>query len=214
MAGSSEATNPQPHRPRRLLLRVAVAALAVLLLGRFCALPAVAHLLPALRVELTALDPDLSVRSLELSRDDSGTVVRLRANLLHPIQLGERTAYPVGWGTGVEGGYQVTEEARAVVQAELLMLIIVLAWPLRARSEICVRLLAAIPLSVVLMGLDAPLDLLGNFQHIVASGADSTRFLPLFAWARFLEGGGSLALALTAAGIIIWIAAPRAAALR
>ena len=214
MAGSSEAPNPRRQRPRRLLLRLGVATLAALLFGRYCALPTVAQLLPAMRTELTALDPDLSVRSLELSREDSGTAVRLRANLYHPIRLGERTAYPVGWDTGTEGGYEVMEGARAVLQAELLMLILVLAWPMRTWGELGVRLLIALPLCAVLIGLDAPLDLLGNFQHMVATGADSDRFLPLFEWARFLEGGGSLALALAAAGITIWIAGPRAAALR
>ncbi|HXN11283.1 MAG TPA: hypothetical protein VN859_08565 [Steroidobacteraceae bacterium] len=203
MAGSSEAKLLQPYRPLRLLLRLAVASLAVLLLARACALPAVGQLLPAMRTELSALDPDLSIRSLSLIREDSGTVVRLRANLLHPIQVGERTAYPVGWGTGTEGGYEVMLGARGVLQAALLLLILVLAWPLRTPGELGMRLLVALPLCAVLIGLDAPLDLLGNFQHIVATGADPEQFIPMFAWARFLEGGGSLALALAAAGITI-----------
>jgi len=70
-----------------------------------------------------------------------------------------------------------------------------------------VRLLIAAPLMAALIGIDAPLDLLGIFQHIVAEGVDPGRFIPLFAWARFIEGGGNLVLALAAAGLAIALGA-------
>ena len=57
-----------------------------------------------------------------------------------------------------------------------------------------------------MFSLDAPLDLLGNFQAIVLHTADPNTTPLLFDWDKFLEGGGSAAIALAFAVIAISLA--------
>ncbi len=65
------------------------------------------------------------------------------------------------------------------------------------------RLLVMLPLMAVLIGIYAPLELVGNFQHVVRNQIDPNGFIPIFAWDKFLEGGGNSTLALVFAAIAI-----------
>jgi hypothetical protein len=68
------------------------------------------------------------------------------------------------------------------------------------------RLFFAVPLIALLIALDAPLELLGNFQHVMLHHVDPNGFHALFAWDRFLEGGGNRVLALAFSAFVIVLA--------
>lgn len=65
------------------------------------------------------------------------------------------------------------------------------------------RALLTLPLVGGLIAIDAPLELLGNFQQAVIRQVDPNIVRPLFMWDKFLEGGGNSMLALAFAALAI-----------
>jgi hypothetical protein len=192
-----------PGHPLRFLARLALITLAVLWLAHAGSVATVDLLLPAIRAEVTALDDNLSIDSLEQVQDGPNQVVRMRGNLRRPIFLGGRAIYPHGWLPHTAGGYQVYLNTIGVLEAPAILLILVLSWPHRTSGELLMRAALAAPLLLVLLALDSPAELVGNFQHTVLLPVDG--FSALFAWDRVLEGGGNCALALAFAGLaIVW----------
>jgi hypothetical protein len=115
----------------------------------------------------------------------------------------------MGWKPHTAGWYQVDLDARGILQAALILIIIVLSWPQRRWQELGRRIILAVPLLLVLLGIDAPLELLGNLQRLVLRHLEPDRITPLFAWDRFLEGGGDAAIALAMAAVAIALARER-----
>jgi hypothetical protein len=208
MSGYAAPIDTLSSHPRRFFVRLLLVSLVLLALTRTYSTEIVALLLPAMAAEMTALDDNVSIRSLELGHDGPGDTVRLRANLVRPFHFKSWVAYPLGWTSHADGWYQVDINARAVLQSSLILIIAVLAWPQRALGEFIARVLIAVPFTVILFALDTPLNLLGNFQEAVVRDLDPLSTCPLFAWGKFLEGGGRIALALAFAVIAISLAAP------
>src|SRR5271165_1017328 len=207
MSGPSNPIKTLPtRRLLSLLTRFALTALALLWLTKVFSVDLVEQLLPAFRWEVSTLDDNLDIASLDLGRDGPSTIVRLRANLIRPIEIGGHTAYPVGWGSPFKGGTEVRLNARGVLQASVIFLIVILSWPHRGIRELGIRALLAIPLIGLLIVIDAPLELLGNFQQAVARHANADVVRPLFMWDKLLEGGGNSMLALAFAAVAIVVA--------
>jgi hypothetical protein len=188
------------------LIRLLLVSIVLLWLAKLFAVETVVALLPIIRNEVTALDGNLSVQSLILARENAGDTVLMHANLLSPMHFRDHIFYPVGWGSHATGWYRVHLNAAAVLQSSLIFLILILSWPQRSMFELAARCLIAAPLLIVLFAADAPLELLGNYQQAVIGGLYPNVSRPLFVWDKFLEGGGSGALALGFAAIAIAIA--------
>ncbi len=185
------------------LFRLAFTSVMLLWLAPASSDVVVAHLLPPFRAEVLTLDDNISIISLDLSRESSSSTIRLRANLRRPIYINRSVVYPRGWLPNTEGGYQVNFNTYGVLQSPLILLIVVLSWPHRSVSELVVRFGLALFFLAVLIGIDAPFELVGNFQHEVLLDVDPQGFHGIFIWDRFLEGGGNCALALAMAALAI-----------
>jgi hypothetical protein len=206
MRGSAAPSVPAKHS-RRLLVRLLLVSLALLGLATLFSHEAVALLLPVIRAEATALDENVSILSLDIVRERSGDTVRMRANLVRPVYYESGVVYPLGWKPHTEGWYQVNLNSTSILQAPLIFLILILSWPQRTSRELIVRMLIAVPVILILIALNTPLELLGNFQREALSQIDPEAVPPLFAWDRFLDGGGSSVLALGFAVITISLGA-------
>ncbi len=200
---------PRSGRPFELALRLLAASVLVLALAQAFALDAVRALIPAVRTEVQSLGGDYEVLSLDLSQAASGSTLRLRANLAHPLLVGGQRVVPLGWPPRPPGWYQVDLNARGVLEASLLLGIIALGWPSTCAREMILRLGFALLLLPALIMIDTPLELLGNLQEAVARPWDPAGVRPLFLWDRFLEAGGNLALALVSSAFVA-VAARRA----
>jgi len=198
---------PPPNRLLSGLLRLAAVAVILLLLARSWSVEVVTRLVPVIGAEITALDRNLSIGALELADDVSGHVVRLRANLRWPVVVGGRTVDPLGWQPNTNGWYEVRISARGVLQSTLVYLAAVLAWPGAGWRAAWLRLGLVVPFGALMFALDTAPDLLGNFQEAVVRRVDTHATTALFVWARFLEGGGNVALALGLAMVTIALAA-------
>ena len=197
---------PLPVNPIRFLVRLALVSVVVLWLAKQFATDAITLLLPAMRAEITALDDNLSIDSLQVAREGEGETVRLRANTLRPIYFGKFIVYPLGVRPNTNGWYQVHASLRGALLSPVILLIAILSWPQRSLREIVLRIALGLPLIAIMFSLDAPLDLLGNFQAVVLHTADPNTTPLLFDWDKFLEGGGSAAIALAFAVIAISLA--------
>jgi len=215
MSGSAAKLPSLPAPPLSIVLRLALVAAALLLLARSYAVDAVAALLPVIGAEIKALDDNITIGALEVAGDSDRDVVRLRANLLRPQVFEGQMIYPLGWKPNTNGWFQVRVSARGVLQSVLIFLAVVLAWPVYGGREFTLRAALALPFGALLFAIDTPADLLGNFQEAVVRRIDPQATTALFTWDRFLEGGGSAALALgfavVAIGIAARIAKPKAA---
>jgi hypothetical protein len=188
-------------------------SVAVLLLAQAFSVRLVERLLPAFRAEIYALENNISIAGLDVVQDGPSTRVRMRANLWRPVYINRSVVYPLGSYGRPEGWYQVHLNTGGVLQASLLFLIVVLSWPHRSIGEFARRLALAIPLVAALLAVDAPLELLGNFHHVVLLDMDPPPLEPLFIWDKFLEGGGNCVLALASAALAISFAGPARAKL-
>jgi hypothetical protein len=199
---------PPPAAPLRFLIRLSLISLALLWIAQIGASHMVAALLPAIRAEVEALDGNISISSLDLSQDGLSNVVRMRANLLMPIYTQHYVVYPRGWKPHTSGGYQVMLNARSVLESSLILLIAILSWPHQTLRELMARLWIALPLCALLIAIETPFELLGNFEHAVLRDVDPHVFQASFAWDKFLDGGGNLVFALASAALAIKWAAP------
>jgi hypothetical protein len=191
----------------RTIIRFLCVGGALLVLANWLSPGAVTPLLPAIAAEIGALDDNIRIDSLDLVQDQAGAIVRLRANTVRPLYFERFIVYPLGVRPNTRGWYQAFANARGVLLAPLIFLVTLLSWPQRSGRELWIRLGLGLPLLTLLLALDTPLDLLGNFQAIVIHTADRSRTPPLFYWGQFLEGGGGAALAIAFAAIAVALAA-------
>jgi len=195
-------------RPLGFFIRLSLISLALLSIAQIGAAHIVAALLPAIRAEVEALDDNISISSLDLTQDGLSKVVRMQANLVMPVYTQHYVVYPRGWRPHTSGGYQVMLNARSVLESSLILLIAILSWPHRTLRELMARLSIALPLVTLLIGIETPFELLGNFTHAVLRDVDPHAFQASFAWDKFLDGGGNFVFAVAAAALAIKWAAP------
>jgi hypothetical protein len=184
-------------------VRLVLVTAAVLALSQWRGTAVVSGLLPIVQSELQLIDPNLVVHAVILGPWRGRASLQLQANLRYPWYHGSSVILPLGWPPNPSGWYLVAVSASGVLQSVALFGIVVLAWPATGSREAAARGLLAAPLAALLFALDTPLDVLGNFQQRVLTTVDAQGLAPLFAWARFLEGGGNLALAVGLAGLAV-----------
>jgi hypothetical protein len=201
----------QQPPPLRVIAGLAAAAAVALFLANLWSATIVGALLPAVEAEIRVLDPDLNIGAMEMMQDGTQDLVTLRADVSRPTLLAGRVVTPLGFDGGRSGWFRVRLSARGVLQAPLIFLVLLLGWPVSSPSHAIRRCLLGLPLLALLLAVDAPLDLLANLWEVAVHHVDPNAQVSLFAWAKFMEGGGSAALALAFAVVAIGASAPRRA---
>jgi len=189
-----------------LALRLASAALLATVLLQWAAPAILQRLLPLFAAEISVLDSDFRLLGLQLDAPTLPASVRLRANLSRRLHVGRYTIHPFGERPHTEGWYQVELRALSALQGAALLLVVLAAWPTQWPREAAVRLLLYMPVAVPLILVDAPLQLLANLQWCAYGFLEPAHAPPLLVWARFMQGGGSLALTLVAAAGVLPVA--------
>jgi hypothetical protein len=155
--------------------------------------------LPGLREVVELSNPQFTLFGLQVASDGGQELLRLRANLTVPIQVAERTVYPVAWPYPQRGGYEVTMTLGAVLSPALALLIAAAAWPLRSKREGGVRAVAAIALSLLVTIANAAAILHADLLHVAVDAAyDNESSVPSAAMmaSRLLMDGGGFAIAI------------------
>ncbi|MGO8973541.1 MAG: hypothetical protein ACLQNV_08420 [Steroidobacteraceae bacterium] len=198
---------PLPVNPSRFLIRLALVSMAVLWLAKQYSDDVVGMLLPLMRAEMLALYDNVSIQSLQISRENQTETVRLQANTVRPIYFKKFIVYPLGVRPHTSGWYQVDVNLRGALLSSVIFLIAIMSWPQQGFQELMLRMLIGLPFLAILYAVDAPLDLLGNFERVVMHSVDPDTTPFLFKWGKFLEGGGTAAIAFAFAAVVISLAA-------
>src|SRR5271166_917997 len=98
---------PLPVSPARFLLRLALVSMAVLWLAKQYSANVVELLVPVIRAEILALDDNISIESLQITREQGALTLLLRANTLRTIYFKQFIVFPLGVRPQTNGWYQV-----------------------------------------------------------------------------------------------------------
>jgi hypothetical protein len=137
--------------PFKLFLRLLFASVIVLAVVITARNQLAKLIVPITRETMNLVQAEFVVQSVDAVAEASGEVIRLRANLARPVEIGGRRFYPVGYGTTHSGGYQVTMTLGGVIIYSMMTLIIVLAWPATGIKEALIRMMIAMPLMLLLL---------------------------------------------------------------
>jgi hypothetical protein len=197
--------NQRLPNPVSLLARTVMVCGVVLWLAHIGQHTIIRPLMPWMQHLVADALPEFKILSFEIAQDGSNDVLRLRANLAEPLYLNGRMFYPVGYGTGQSGGYQIAMTVGGALQYSLLTLILVLAWPHQHWRELVSRLLWGSPIMIGLILFNAaitfPAELWGPLHDEWLNDIS----WPLLIGCRILMGGGGLALALLCGiAIVAW----------
>jgi hypothetical protein len=152
-------------------------------------------LLPVFGDAVELLAPQFTIQSLDLFSAPSATV-RVRANLLEPVEFAGHTVFPFGWlGRVPQGGYEVSQSLTGLLQYPMLVLLIVLAWPASGLMILLVRVALGLPMVALLLLCEAPMTMVAELWSLVRDQADPGATCYWMIWSRFLMGGGGLLIA-------------------
>ncbi len=152
-------------------------------------------LLPVFGGTVELLAPQFTLDSLDLVQGQSPTV-RLRANLLEPVEFAGHTVLPFGWlGRVPEGGYQVTQSLTGLLQYPVLVMLIVLAWPASTLMVLLLRVALGLPMAAFVLLCEAPMTMVAELWSLVRNQADPGATCYWMIWSRLLMGGGGLLIA-------------------
>lgn len=162
-------------------------------------------LLPLFRGALALFGSDFSVLALAVNTTDGRDVLHLRADLAHTVIIANQPVYPLRWNPQGAGWLDVRLTLGGVLLYPLLLLIVVLAWPVRGIREMLWRCALSVPLIVLLL-LTTTLTQLAELWFPIHDELDPHSIWPLLLASRLLMGGGGLLLALVAGLAVVAVA--------
>jgi hypothetical protein len=169
--------------------------LTVLLVGyQWLGTRLVATMLPTFRSMIEFLDGRFVQVGADLARTGADTVVRVRAKLAIAVSVGGRTAFP-----DPRSRIEVSTPTGAVLQAAIIAIAILAAWPVRQCREPFVRAAIGLPWICLIVFLDIPLVLLGELNESLIEATAPGTFSVAVLWKDFLQAGGRFAMAIAAA---------------
>jgi hypothetical protein len=182
------------RRPvRDFALRLVVIAAILLTLGRVYATTLVTPILPALAWVVEASGGLFRVDRIEIVNRPTNTVIQLKVSPLRPLTVGNQLLLP-----DAKLFFEPSTLVGSVLQPIIVFVAILLAWPAIGLWALPMRLLLAVPASVVLFTTNVPLGLVGAMLDYRSYFPDAPVH-PLAYWNDFLQTGGPLVMAIAAA---------------
>lgn len=190
----------QSSQPRPTLLRLIIAAALVLPLLIFFIKPTVATLLPFYRAVFELIGDDYQILFLGLAIQGADSVIRLDVTLAKPVLLAGQFILP-----DARGSANVTTLVGHAMQPLAVALIVFLTWSCQKWQTMALRLTVLIPLLTLTLALDVPFVFAAELWGLFIDGLAPGKWSPMIAWSTFLQGGGRIALGLTAALVSVAI---------
>ena len=181
---------------RDFALRLVLIAASLLALGRIFASPLITPVLPAFAWVIEAADYRYRVDSIAI--DPSKTFIKLTVTPIHALVIsGSRVLLP-----DAALHFYPSALVGSVLQPIILLLAVVLAWPATTLAALAMRLLLAVPATVVLLFVNVPRALLGSLIDFREIFPDAPVSLIVY-WNDFLQTGGPLVLGLAAGALVV-----------
>ena len=182
-------------RPVPLIARTALVS-AVVLFGAYSMRRALVEpLLPLVAASMSWLDGNFQVLGVDIAHNGPNEVVRVKANLAHPVYVGTHQVKPFATVPRLAGWYQINLPVAYIFAHCLLVLIIILAWPVSRPAIYAIRMCAALPMMALLLLIDVPVTILAELWSPLHDDFQPFAFWPLLAWSRFMMGGGGFMIA-------------------
>jgi hypothetical protein len=180
---------------RELAIRLIGVGVLLFIAAHLLQFALIRPLLPVFGGAVELLAPQFTLEPVELIPAQSPTV-RLRANLLEPVEFAGRTVFPFGWlGRVPQGGYEVSQSLTGLLQYPLLVMLIVLAWPAATLMILVLRVALGLPMAAFVLLCEAPMTMVAELWSLVRNQADPAATCYWMIWSRFLMGGGGLLIA-------------------
>jgi hypothetical protein len=162
-------------------------------------------MIPMYQWAIKFLDYRFDVTMLSISKNQGENFLQLDVVLSQPFWLGAQQiapSQPLYNSAGMPLGY--------ALQPSVIILTMILAWPTQQAITFIYRLLISIPLILLIMLLDMPIQLINSiwqgFQKMLQLDIATTKWFGF--WSDFLNGGGLIALSiacgLMAIGLAQW----------
>lgn len=183
-----------PRLPE-LTVRLVLVGILLVTTARLLQIALIRPLLPVFGATVVLLAPEFTLQSVDVAPLQP-PVVRLRANLLEPVEFAGRTVFPFGWqGVVPRGGYQVSLSLTGLLQYPTLVLLIVLAWPAADPQTLGLRVLLGILMAAAVVLAEAPMTMVAELWSMVRDQSNPGATCYWMIWSRFLMGGGGLLIA-------------------
>jgi hypothetical protein len=172
--------------------RLVLVALPLIAFASLLQRPLIEALMPWLALCTEALDTTYRTVSFML-RSGEELVLQRTVTLEETTVVGTQVLTPNPLGQAV-----LTTPAGHVLQPLVLALAIVLGWPVHRPIAYVVRLAMVAPLLAGVFAIDVPAVLAALPWQLHVDAFEPDRFSPLLIWKDMMQGGGRLALGLTA----------------
>jgi hypothetical protein len=184
----------QPRLPE-LAIRLIGAGVLLVITAHWLQFALVRPLLPVFGGTVELLAPQFTLESVDLIQAQP-PAVRLRTNLLEPVEFAGHTVFPFGWlGRMPQGGYQISQSLTGLLQYPVLVMLIVLAWPASTLKILVVRVALGLAMAAFVLLCEAPMTMVAELWSLVRDQADPAATCYWMIWSRFLMGGGGLLIA-------------------
>lgn len=199
--------NRMRQQIRSFAIRVVIVVPILLALVRVYGTAIVSPMLPALTWVVEAVDDRLRVDQAVILNRSADTVIQLKVTPIHMLNLGDRMLFP-----DTRLLFDPSILLGSALQPIVILLAIIFAWPVARLWAFPARLLASLPMMVVLLLVNVPLAFVGVMQdfRVYLPAAPVT---PLIYWNDFLQTGGPLPMAIAASILVVsvadqWVCAP------
>ena len=183
----------------RVLARFALILSVLLWADRYGGEALQQAVLPGVRLVMQQWDDTYRIEDLGLFRVGADRVVGVSVSLARCVVM-EGLAVCPGAHKGLA---QASTLAGSVDLVLILMGAGVLTWPVRQRQEYAWRLVAVVPVVLLIWSVDVPLVLWGAIWSLHHDAYVPASWSPLLAWVDFMKSGGRLALTGLGGGTVI-----------
>lgn len=185
----------------RALLRFALVLAVLLCADRSWGEALQQAVLPGVRLVMQWWDDTYRLEDLGLFRVGADRVVGVSVSLARCVVMEGLAVCP----DAHKGLAQASTLAGSVDLVLILMGALVWSWPVHQRQEYAWRLVAGVPVVLLIWSVDVPLILWGAIWSLHHDAYVPTSWSPLLAWVDFIKSGGRLALTgLGGAAVITW----------
>lgn len=192
----------QSLKPIRLFFRVLLVSVIVLSGIVYFERPIIDWLIPLLSWEITHLNDSFSILFFGIEDHLGASNIALNVVFKNDIIVSQSSHVVATNFYGAAGLL-----AQNVLHPLMVVMIAVLAWPGEKWLVYLVRLCVALPLTLLVVMIDSPIQLLASILTTFSKQIDSPWVTPtsMIYWSDFLNGGGLFAISLVCSLIAIRI---------
>jgi len=182
------------HKPIGISLRFIFTGISIATLSHLLGQQIIQAMLPLLKFAITLFDSRITIHALGVINQHGAVVLACQSEVTRPFFIG---AHLFLIDTPLLSGSTIPVDF--VLQPLVIFLTLVLAWPAQRKLDHAVRIGLGLPLILVLMLFDSPMQFIymlwDSMEKQLQTPGDAHTWLMY--WSDFLNGGGLIALSLS-----------------